>query len=218
MYFVRGFTDAEKCEVYTYPNDKSFEAVLNTERFIRDKIAYKVYNQMIDRGEKSFKTVALKMNPYGLLRSDVGDLVKIKPDDIEVISSSGIGYIRKGSISKNANTIDNYKVIVGYNVDTPSVVIKPKILKPNQICTLTYCVLGCLNNVEDAVLYKNFLKLKFVRYLIRATSVNQSITHENLVLVPFVDIREYKTDEQLYDRYNITQEERKHIESTIKAI
>lgn len=218
MYFLRSKVNTKRCKVYTYPCNESFETELNTKVFIRDKIASKVYNTIINKNEYTLEKMALKMNPYGLLRSDIGNDVRRADSEVEVLSSHGIGYISRDKIKKNIDTIDKYKVIVGYGITTMNKVITLKMLKPGQVCTLTYCVFGCFDNLSEATRYLEYLKLKFTRYMIRCSIINSSITQENLKFVPMIDLDKIWTDEELYTRYNLTQEEIEHIESTVQLI
>lgn len=219
MYFLKGPTAQSRCKVRQYNDIHTFETELNTERFIRYRVANSIDLKIKSIDSRRMTEIAFKMNPFGLKRADTGDIVPIKSDDLEVISSLGAGYIRNGSITKNSHIIEKYKVIVGYGITSQDKVITvPKILKPHTVCTLTYCVFGASDSLMVAENIASYLKTRFVRFLIKATLVNATITVDNLVLVPLQDFSHPWTDQMLYDKYGLTQDEIDYIEATIKPM
>lgn len=87
-----------------------------------------------------------------------------------------------------------------------------------QICSQSYLVI-CPSN--DKVVAKNtlsYLKTKFVRFLILQTLVGMNISIKNFIFVPWLDFSKPWTDEELYKKYGLTQEEIDFIESMIKPM
>ncbi|MBO4430481.1 MAG: type II restriction endonuclease subunit R, partial [Bacteroidaceae bacterium] len=129
---------------------------------------------------------------------------------------------------KNKNWIDLYKVIFSKatceHAGTPDrngkyrVFSTMKILKPNEICTQSYLVGGVFENVEEATNYLTYLKTKFVRGLILPTLTSQDLSADKFMFVPLQDFTKPWTDEELYAKYHLGNEEIQFIESMIKPM
>ena len=92
------------------------------------------------------------------------------------------------------------------------------ILGPNEICDLSYIVIGYANSREIAENVQSYFKTKFVRFLIKATVTNTTVTKNNYCLVPVEDFKHAWTDEMLYQKYRLSETEIAYIESTIKSL
>lgn len=218
MYFIKDNIKHDECEICNGITGDKFKAVLRKEMFIRNMIANKIYLQMLKDNTEAVSELVYPMNAFGLKRADTGRIYANSHADITVLSSSGIGFIDDLEIKKNRDLINKYKVITGYGITTyDKVITQPQILRPGCVCTLTYTVLGCFDTLNEAEKYCKYLKNKFVRFMIRATLTNSSITKENFDLVPLADSFEY-TDDQLYKKSGLTEEEINYIEKTIKTM
>lgn len=84
--------------------------------------------------------------------------------------------------------------------------------------TETYLLLQSFENKKEAENCASFYKTKFVRFLISQTITSMNITKDNFQFVPLQDFSEPWTDEKLYKKYNLTQEEINFIESMIRPM
>ena len=64
----------------------------------------------------------------------------------------------------------------------------------------------------------DYLRTKFVRFLILQTLAGMNISTNNFKFVPFQDFSKPWTDAELYAKYNLTQEEIDFIESMIRPM
>lgn len=90
-----------------------------------------------------------------------------------------------------------------------------EILKPNEICTETYIIVGSFNSEKECINLLSYLKTKFTRFLVSQLSFSQDITKDRFAFVPIEDFSEPWTDEKLYKKYGLTEEEIAFIESMI---
>ena len=93
-----------------------------------------------------------------------------------------------------------------------------QILKPKEVCTQTFLVGASFNNKEEAVNCLNYLKCKFTRFLILQSMTSQHLSPERFHFVPIQDFTKSWTDEKLYTKYGLTDEEIAFIESMIKPM
>lgn len=137
-------------------------------------------------------------------------------------------YIKQGAKPKGRDSINKYKTLISKlscehagNQEKNGmyrVLSRKEILTPNQICTQSYLVLCPTNSeIETTNLY-SYLRTKFVRFLILQTLVGMNISISNFRFVPWLDYTEEWTDEKLYTRYGLTDDEVKFIESTTRLM
>ena len=191
------------------------------EMILRDGIASNINKRIINtsQGEKNFGDVVSSTDMFGILRSFRGSVIETEDCNIKLKHSEGYGYISREDIRKNINQLMNYKIITGYmNGSTNKVLGSVEVLGPNEVCTLTYLVLGVVRDRQMAENIKRYFETKFVRFLIKATVSNITLTRNNYSVVPLQNFTELWTDEKLYKKYKLTKDEIEHIENTIKSM
>ena len=145
-----------------------------------------------------------------------------------------LGYIEEKEVNSHKEWIDKWKVFIprANNIGTE---LKDDNLnsfvgEPRYICTESYLVVGAdldLNSVSAANL-KKYMQTKFVRYLHGLLKGSQDETSKTFELVPIQDFTEKsdidwtksinETDQQLYKKYNLTNDEIEYIEGKIKEM
>ncbi len=94
----------------------------------------------------------------------------------------------------------------------------PVLAKPGELCTETFLEIGSFNTQVDAVNCMSYLKTKFFRCLVGIRKQTQHATKQVYHYVPMQDFSKPWTDEELYKKYNLSQEEIDFIESMIKPM
>lgn len=195
--------------------------------FIRDNIGVGIIHKIFAIDKETLTELVLPISPYGLSTSVRGDKNK-KKGSVTLYSSAGISYIDKTIIS-NKELIDKYKVAIGQlNPDRAgvnnasdgkmNVTTKVMIQRPNEVTTATYLVLGSFKTEKEALNYASYIKCKFSRFLIQLTLSSMHITRSNFQFVPLQDFTRPWTDEELYAKYGLTDEEIQFIESMIRPM
>ena len=93
-----------------------------------------------------------------------------------------------------------------------------EILPPEYIRTETYLIVGAFDSEEEATHYYNYLRTRFAHFLLSLIAVSQHITRASFDFVPVQDFTEEWTDEKLYKKYELTEDEIAFIESTIRVM
>lgn len=197
--------------------------------FIRRNEALSIVNKVLSKNEKMISDGGCSpQTPYGFLSTFIGNKVREREDDCEILSSKGWMFVPKNKVQKNADTIDMYKPMFSKlssehagNPDKSGkyrVLSRMELLTPGQICTQSYLIACPSYKKEYAKNAYNYLQTKFVRFLILQTLVGMNISISNFVFVPWADFSKPWTDEELYVRYGLTDEEISFIESMIKPM
>ena len=93
-----------------------------------------------------------------------------------------------------------------------------EVLPPGTICTETYMLLSTFDEETECLNMLNYLKTKFVRALIASVTSTQHLSKSNFRYVPLQDFNRSWTDDDLYTKYSLSQEEVSFIERTIKPM
>lgn len=150
-------------------------------------------------------------------------------ESIALIHSQGTGYVMRDEVKKNAEIIDKYKITIGILVPSngevgidPSKGYKsitmPRILAPGEITTFSYLVLNAFDTEEEAINFKEYMKCKFSRYMMRVTYSSMHISRSNFIFVPKVDYTQSWNDQMLYDYFGLSDDERLIIEKTMRPM
>jgi site-specific DNA-methyltransferase (adenine-specific) len=100
-----------------------------------------------------------------------------------------------------------------------TIIGKPKISEPGSCSSNTYIVLiPESNTIEVASNIISYLYTRFVRYLVSMRTTTQDMAPKSYDFVPMQDFSEPWTDEKLYAKYGLTQEEIAFIESMIRPM
>ena len=92
------------------------------------------------------------------------------------------------------------------------------VLPPKTVCTETYLVVGLFDNKEDALKLKEYLKTKFVRFLIAQSLASMNMSKGSFIFVPKPNLSIDYSDEYLYSLYSLTPEEIKTVEDSINPM
>mgnify|MGYP000770009000 FL=1 len=92
------------------------------------------------------------------------------------------------------------------------------ILPPETVCTETYIVIDCFDTEQEAKNLMAYLKTRFVRFLVAQLAATQHLSKATFGFVPVQDFTEEWTDEKLYKKYKLTEDEIAFIESTIRVM
>ena len=136
--------------------------------------------------------------------------------------------MRKEDITRHEEWVGKYKVIFSKatceHAGTPDktgryrVFSTMRILIPNEVCTQSYLVGGVFDELMQAENYVSYLKTAFVRALMLPTLSSQDISADKFQFVPLQDFSHPWTDEMLYKKYGLTDDEIAFIESMIRPM
>lgn len=135
-------------------------------------------------------------------------------------------WISNNQLPKNHGTKDIYKVFIpaaGGSGNDDQVLGKPFIGEPNSVCSQTFLVIGYdpqkhnfSENECNSII--SYLQTKFFRYLVSIKKKTQNGPRGVYQFVPMQDFSSLWTDEKLYQKYNLSEEEIAFIESMMKPL
>jgi hypothetical protein len=194
-------------------------------------IDYAIFNKIVKPNVKYIPTIISTRRPFGFDVLTQAEL-NAKTGDYKAYSYQGIGYVNKKKITKNFDAVDKYNVYWGKAnggaVANGTMISDPLICGKNEVLSETYLFAGKFDNLQEAKNLQNYIKTKFFRYMIYVGFPKHNFTPNTYRFVPIQDFTS-KSDidwskpineinEQLYDKYNLSNNERKWIEEKIKEM
>ena len=192
------------------------------ETFIRYNEAISILKKVQIFNEPSLKDKVSSRKPFGLETTFKGK-PKSFDDSITLFQNGGVGFINRIEIDKNNHLIDKYKVLIpragsGSDSFPHSILGKPFTAEPNSACTETYIILGDYDSKLECENLCNYVSTKLFRFLVLLIKSTQDAASKVYSFVPIQDFNESWTDEKLYKKYGLTQEEIAFIESMIRPM
>lgn len=226
-YFLWDRDNKGLCEVTNVRANKSVTSTRSLNEFstfIRHSQAVPILRKVLSKKEKNMSLVVSSRKPFGLPTN----ARPMKNGDIILRWNNGQGPYDRQNIVVGKEMIDKWKVItskVSYDhAGQPDkngmrkVLSIVDILEPGTICTETYIVAGSFDNKKDAERLANYLRTRFVRFLVSQLSFSQDITKERFLFVPALNMNTDWSDDELYQRYDLTQKEISFIVSKIRPM
>lgn len=186
--------------------------------------AIHIIRKVLNQKELMLSEVVSSRKPFGLDSSASFD----KDGDIFLRSSKGNGTIRRERINSGLDMLEKYKVITSKvsfeHAGVPDkdgmmrVLSVVQVLPKNSACTESYLVNGTFETEDEAMNMAKYLKTKFVRFLLMQMLASMNMTKSTYCFVPMQNFTKEWTDEELYAKYSLSDEEIAFIDSMIKPM
>lgn len=192
--------------------------------FVRFNESIGILNKIRAKNESTLDKKVSSRKPFGL-ESNFKDIKLSKELDYElkVYAIGKVGFVKAADIKNNHNIIDRYKVLLakaseGKGTYPNNILGKPIVAEPNSCCTETYLVINTFESQLEAENLAKYIKTRFFRFLVSLKKNTQNTSKDRFSFVPDLDMSQEWTDEKLYQRYDITEEEQQFIESIVKPM
>ena len=190
--------------------------------FIRYNEAISILHKVQEFSEQSFAPLVSSQKPFGF-RTFVTGKQRNFEGAVKLYANKSIGYVRRDEITQNVSWIDKYKVLItmayGAGEDFPHQIINtPFIAEPNTCCTETYVVIGPFQGKKETNNVISYMRTRFFRFLVLLKKNTQHAAAKVYQFVPLQDFSHPWTDEMLYAKYGLDENEIAFIESMIRPM
>lgn len=244
-YFLRDVSKEGMCEVHHITSMEEYVAYRflsdSGDTFIRNPVLANIQKKVSEVTQDFMYDLVSVNRPYGFRRDFLFRPEKYekytlteKPLSDKDVSILGLSsnqkrinkFVDRFIIIQSKESIDKYKLFIpavygcpaiGAKEQTP-VIQKPVIGYPGDACTETFLMIGPFDSENEACNCSTYLCTKFARCMIGAQKQSQSASRIVYKFVPSQDFSKPWTDAELYEEYNLTQEEIDFIENVIKPM
>ncbi|MBR5061566.1 MAG: Eco57I restriction-modification methylase domain-containing protein [Prevotella sp.] len=195
--------------------------------FVRSNIAINLIRKINTSNHNSLSSIVYPSNPFGFRTYVRGEKNEFD-GSVKLITSEGIGFVKQSDIAKCKDAIDKYNVIMtramsggnkpGTDGKYQVVPSTMRVMNAYEICAETYICIGAFETRKEAQNLRSYLSTMFVRFLMLQAMSSIMINKEAFLFVPLQDFSKPWTDEELYAKYGLTEEEIAFIESMIRPM
>lgn len=224
------------CSVTTHLNGDDIGPVVRpllekgNDTFIRYNQAISIIQKVFNPVNRSFSELVSPQTPFGIVTSYKGTDKPQSSTDLKMyISGNDKKYKGKAfyapydKITKGHDMIPWHKIYInmagsGSDSFPHQILGKPFYGEPNTICNQSYLVIGPFKNKDECENAMSYIATKFFRFMVLQKKNAQHAMRGVYQLVPMQDFTKSWTDEELYKKYRLTEDEIAFIESMIKPI
>lgn len=195
--------------------------------FVRNNRALHIIRKVLSKTPNTTNTICKSYSYFAVRSYERGTPSLNSSDDVILLSSEGKGFYPKAKIIDKDNILDKYKVVITYAMsggNKPSstgdyqVISSLQVLKPNEVVTETYLILGTFDSELEANNLCTYCATKFFRFLLLQALTSIHITKDSFCFVPALTMNHGYCDKELYQYYSLSEEEIELIEKTIKLM
>lgn len=188
---------------------------------VRRNEAVSILEKVRVQGEATLDARVSTGKPFGLRTFFHGEPTSNGlHDPIKLFGSRRVTWVEREQVAANSQWIDDWKVLMTAVQGTSAAVetkflSRPILAAPGTACTETYLVAGRFATEQEANRYASYLRTRFARFLVSLRKSTQHATRDVYAFVPDVPPDRVWTDEVLYERYGLTEDEIAFIESQV---
>lgn len=224
------------CAVYSHKGNDVYGPVerplleSGCDTFIRYNEAVDILHKVSVFKEKSMEKLISTRLPFGLPNTYKGNKTKSSSSDVKTYVSGNdrevrgtVAYAPLRDITRGHEMIPWHKVFIGKagsgsDAFPHPILPKPFYGEPNSVCNESYLVIGPFNDKDECENVMSYICTKFFRFLVLLKKNSQNAARGVYQLVPQQDFSKPWTDEELYKKYGITDEEIAFIDSMIRPM
>lgn len=208
------------------------------EVFIRSNMALAILKKVLAKEtttgslplpkEKHFDRQVSSQKPFGLRTFFRGRKERSASHDLVVLQSRGRAWASRSEVTAGQDWIDKWKVFTSKSsaehagqVDKNGqrrVLSLSGVIPPGSVVTETYTILGAYDTQEEAQNCFSYVVTRFFRFLIATRSSGQDLARSAYSFIPLQDFSRKWTDEALYAKYGLTDNEIAYIEKLIRPM
>jgi len=174
---------------------------------------------------KRFDRLVSSLRPFGF-RTFFRGRKQMRKGDVTIYQNGGTGYVAREEVETGAELIDKWKVYVGRaapgtgNRDTypHRIISTPFIGEPGSICSETYLCIGPFDTRSEAESVLSYLACRLPRLLILLHKPSQDTTRKVYAFVPTQEWTRRWTDEELYAKYGLNDDEIAFVEKIVRPL
>jgi len=194
---------------------------------VQDSRALDILHKVQKRAEPSLAKILSADKEFGMTSNYSGYTEKRQPGSVRFHAVAKTkrfsAWIDRAKVTKSADLIDTWKVLIPKagsdgGKHLPDVVLgRPWLVGPPSVCTQTFLFVYVASESEASSV-ESYMRTRFLRFLVSLRKIGQDATNATYTWVPVQTWDRTWTDAELYERYDLTDEEIAFIESQVKEM
>ena len=195
----------------------------NNDTFIRFNEAIPIIRKIASLSEPTFDSLVSPQTPFGIVSSFKNYKDICFEGALSIYTVNGKKFIDNNVVTKNRQWLDSYKVYISKSYGERGsypyrFLAKPFIGEPNSCCTQTYLMIGGFDSKKTCENVISYIHTRFFRFCIMQKKNTQDAMRGVYSFVPIQDFTQEWTDEKLYAKYGLTEEEINFIEAMVRPM
>lgn len=227
----------EFCNIHNGTANKMERNFNEFDTLIRYNEAVEIINKINSTKSEKLSDIVSSRNPFGL-PTNVRGSENESINSLKLLSSDGYSYITISDVNDGNEFVHSFNVLVSRitseHAGEPAsdgrfkILSRTDVLGPNEVCTDSYLRIGGFAAEFEANAALKYIRSKFTRFLILQSLSSINLSKEKFNIVPLQDFTANsdidwsqsipEIDQQLYKKYNLSEEEITFIESMIKPM
>lgn len=227
-YFLWDAAHDGRCRVRTMRDGKVIDDVERDlgefDVFVRSDASAKILRKVLAHGEPSAIDLVSSQKPYGLPTN--AQSTNTDGKGVPIVSVSGgkrrTIHVNVTHVVETGVPLKSWKILVpkagsdgGQKLPDP-VLGRAEIAPPGVGCTESFVAIGPFASEKEATNFETYLNTRFFRFLVSLRKVTQDSLRNVYAWVPVQPINRPWTDDELFDKYGLTPEEREHVTAFVK--
>lgn len=194
---------------------------------VRDSRALNILRKVQNKNEPSITEILSVDKEFGWTSNFTGFHEEQNKGDVALYfirrGKRGNGWISRDEIIKSSNLVDTWKVLIPQagsdgGQKLPDLVLgKPMIVSSPSVCTQSF-LFFYVQSAEEARSIDSYLRTRFFRFLVSLRKITQHATRSTYTWVPQQKWDRNWTENELYQKYDITKDEIAFIETMISPM
>jgi len=229
-YFLWDSAHNDDCAITTVRNGEAIGPIQRNlgeyDVLVRDVRAVSILHKVHKFEAPSINTILARDKEFGWTSNFDGFHERERPGDVPLHyirkMKRGVGYIDRHSVTKSARLIDYWKVLVpqafnGGDALPHKILGKPLIASSPSVCTQSFLFFSVQSQAEARSLL-SYYSTRFFRFLVSVRKITQHATHSTYVWVPMQTWDRTWTDNELFEKYEISAEDQAYIASQVRVM
>lgn len=175
--------------------------------------------ELFPESSRRFSTFVSARRPFGVDSTFRGGA----EGELTVYQAGGSSRAARSVVERGHELVDQWKVFIAFLASGsdafPHVILgKPFTGAPGEVSTETYLAIGPFSSKEECENVRTYISTRFFRFLVLQKKPSQNATKKVYDFVPIQDFSKPWTDEELYAKYGITDEEIAFIDSMVRPM
>lgn len=223
-YFLRDAQYNGKCHFVTHEGNSIISESTrylkerNCDIVIRYNKAVSILHKVLAKHEDTFDAIVSTKKPFGFTTNYKGGEKEPFRNSVKLYANRRIEYVTPQMVTRNNSAVTMDKVIVPKAVGSgngSTDVIKPLYCEPGACCTETYLLVGPFNNKQEALNVMAYIGTRFFHFLVTLQKNTQDCMKRVYSFVPLQDFSKVWTDDELFVKYGLSDDEIDYIKASI---